>query len=329
MTLKRTGSCGPKIFQAVLVAACAAAIPSLAVASCGSAFCSVNTNWTMQSAMTEPGSALDLRYESINQDQPRAGTDKVAVGQIRDHHDEVSTFNRNLLATYNRNFNSTWGMALTAPLVERDHLHIHHHQGEKIEERWKFTKLGDIRVQGRYSLSYLGDPLNPSSAGISFGLKLPTGKTDIANADGDVAERSLQPGSGTTDALIGAYYHQKLPARDSSWFAQMQYQHPLNSNHDFKPGDQLSLDAGYRHGYGDKLGALVQLNFLAKGRDSGGEAEPSDSGAKFLSLSPGLSYAVTDKLQVYGFVQLPVYQDVNGVQLTAEKSLVVGLSSRF
>ncbi len=329
MILKRSGRCGSKISQTVFVAACAAAISAPALASCGAAFCSVNTNWTTESALTEPGSAFDLRYESINQDQPRAGTDKVAVGQIPGHDDEVSTFNRNLVATYNRTFNSTWGLTLSAPLADRDHLHIHNHDGEKIEERWNYTELGDIRVQGRYRLPYIGDPLNPSSAGISFGLKLPSGKTDIANADGDVAERSLQPGSGTTDALLGAYYHQKLTALDAAWFAQLQYQHPLNSHQNFKPGDQLSVDAGYRHGLGAKLGALVQLNFQVKRRDSGSEAEPEDSGAKFISVSPGLSYAVTDQLQVYGFVQLPVYQDVNGLQLTAEKALVIGVSSRF
>jgi hypothetical protein len=318
-----------KIFQAFLAAACAAAMPSLAVASCGSAFCSVNTNWTSESAITEPGSSFDLRYETINQDQPRAGTDKVEVGQIHHHHDEVSTFNRNLLATISHTFSSEWGLSVTAPLADRDHLHVHNHHGAQIDERWNYTELGDIRVQGRYRLPLIGDPLNPSTAGISFGLKLPTGRIDVANADGDVAERSLQPGSGTTDAIIGAYYHQKLAARDSSWFAQVQYQRPLNSRQDFKPGAQLSLDAGYRHGVSDKVGALVQLNLLFKGRDSGSEAEPGDSGGKFFSVSPGLSYAVTDKLQLYGFVQLPVYQDVNGVQLTADKSLVVGLSGRF
>jgi hypothetical protein len=329
MTLKMTAISGSMISQALVAAACAVALPSVTFASCGSAFCSVNSNWTTEGALTEPGSSFDLRYETIKQDQPRAGTDKVAVGQIHHHHDEVSTANRNLLATYNHSFNADWGLSVTVPLADRDHLHIHNHHGAQIDERWNYTELGDIRLQGRYRLPYLGDPLKPVTAGLIFGVKLPTGRIDVANADGDVAERSLQPGSGTTDAIVGAYYHQKLPAQDSSWFAQVQYQQPLNSHQDFKPGHQLSFDAGYRHALGDKLGALLQLNLLAKGRDSGSEAEPADSGGKFISVSPGLSYAVTDKLQLYGFVQLPLYQDVNGVQLTADKSLVVGLSGRF
>ena len=37
--------------------------------------------------MSEPGSTFDLRYEHFNQNQPRSGKDKVAVGQIPHDHD--------------------------------------------------------------------------------------------------------------------------------------------------------------------------------------------------------------------------------------------------
>lgn len=322
-----------KVSKAVAVAACSSVIssilPSLAFASCGAAFCSVNSNWTSESAATEAGSVADLRYEYVHQDQPRTGIDNLAVGQIPRHHDEVSTVNRNLLMTYSHTFSSGWGVSVTAPVVDRDHLHIHNHHGAQIPGRWDFTELGDVRVTGRYQLPDVGDPLKPSTTGFTFGLKLPTGKTTVANEDGDVAERTLQPGTGTTDAIVGAYYHQRLPQANASWFAQAQYQHALNSHDNFKPGAQFGVDLGYRYGVTDKLGALVQLNALVKRRDSGSEAEPEDSGSRIVSLSPGLSYAVSDKVQIYGFVQKPLYQHVNGVQLTANKSFVVGVSGRF
>jgi hypothetical protein len=74
---------------------------------------------------------------------------------------------------------------------------------------------------------------------------------------------------------------------------------------------------------------MIQLNALYKDRDEGSEAEPEDSGGKFLFASPGLSYVIARNLQLYGFVQLPLYQYVNGVQLTADWAAVVGISSRF
>jgi hypothetical protein len=300
-------------------------LPSLAFASCGSAFCTVNTNWTAQSALVEAGSSFDLHYEYIDQSQPFAGGDKVAVGQIPHDHDEVSTVNRNLLATYSRSFGGGWGLAVSAPVGERNHLHIHN-QGAPEPERWKFTELGDARAIGRYQFAAVGDPLNPSTSGVTFGLKLPTGRTGVANDDGELAERSMQPGTGTTDLILGGYYHQKLSASDAAWFAQAQYQHALNSHDGYKPGSQLGADIGYRKGVGDKLGLLAQLNFVRKGKDSGSQAEPADSGGRFLYLSPGVSYALSDNLQVYGFYQQALYRHVNGVQLTADHTFLVGLS---
>jgi len=45
----------------------ALALPALpASASCGAAFCSLNTNWDVQGAVTEPGLRADLRYSRFN-----------------------------------------------------------------------------------------------------------------------------------------------------------------------------------------------------------------------------------------------------------------------
>jgi hypothetical protein len=311
----------------LVASAIAALLPSFAFASCGAAFCTVNTNWTTQSAMTGAGSSFDLRFEFIDQTQPFAGGDRVAVGQIPHDHDEVSTLNRNLVATYSQSFGNGWGVTLSTPVGERDHLHIH--EGEKQEEQWKFTALGDMRVIGRHEFASGADPLKPSSAGITFGLKLPTGRTTVANADGEVGERSMQPGSGTTDLIVGAYYRQTLMASDASWFANTQYQHALGSRDGYKPGAQFSADFGYRHGFGERWGVLAQLNVVHKAADSGSTAEPADSGGRFVYASPGMSYALSGNVQLYGFVQQALYRHVNGVQLTADRAWLLGVSGRF
>jgi len=304
-------------------------LPGAAFASCGAAFCTVNTNWTSQSALAEAGSSFDLHYEYIDQDQPFAGGSRVAVGEIPHHHDEVSTINHNLVATYSHGFGNGWGLSLSAPVGQRDHVHLHHHQGATLTETWKFTELGDVRALGRYQVATLGDALNPGRAGVILGLKLPTGRFSVANDEGERAERSLQPGTGTTDMIAGGYFHQRDTASDASWFAQAQYQHALNSRDGYKAGAQFSADAGYRKGVGERLALLAQLNFLHKGRDSGVNAEPDDSGGRYLFLSPGLSYTFSDRLQVYGFYQQPLLRHVNGVQLTANGGILFGVTGRL
>src|SRR3546814_1083114 len=61
------------------------------------------------------------------------------------------------------------------------------------------------------------DPKDIRGFGLNFGLKLPTGSFRVKNDEGAVAERSLQPGTGTVDGLLGAYYQQALPDDRSSW----------------------------------------------------------------------------------------------------------------
>lgn len=318
-----------KLFRLSAFVGLFAAFAGSAQASCGSAFCSINTDWGAGTTGLTEGSTLDVRYENIRQDQPRTGSRKIAVGEIPHHHDEVHTFNQNVVATYSHTWASGWGISATLPFVDRDHLHIHNHHGQQIPEQWKFRELGDVRVTGRYQHSLEGSDAAPRTVGVFFGLKLPTGRTNLANADGDVAERSLQPGSGTTDLLAGAIYHQQVAASGAAWFAQVQLQQPLNSHDNFRPGAQFGLDVGYAHPLTERLSGLVQVNALVKRRDSGSEAEPADSGGRFLFLSPGLSYKVGEMFRVYAYYQHPLHQSVNGVQLTASRAVVVGVSTRF
>ena len=313
----------------VILAAALAAAAFDASASCGSAFCLVNTDWSAQGAWTEGGARFDLKYETIDQDQPQAGTDKVGVGQIPRHHDEVSTKNRNIVASVDWNLTPLWGVSVSVPYVDRQHLHIHNHQGEKEEERWSFRELGDARVQARYILGQSGGVESPTQTGITFGVKLPTGKHDVANDDGEEAERTLQPGTGTTDALLGAYWHTARPLTGWSYFARASTVIPMNSRDEYKPGAQAYVDGGARYAINPNVAVMLQANAVWKGQDKGNNAEPEDSGQRALFVSPGVSWNVSKAAQVYAFVQVPVYQWVRGVQLTADWSAVAGVSLRF
>ena len=231
------------VIPAAIAASIAALGPNIANASCGSAFCFVNTNWSLQGIWTQPGPHFDLRYEYIDQDQPMAGSNKVSVGQIPAHHDEVSTINQNVIGTFDYGFSPNWGMTLVVPIVSRDHEHIHNHRGEQLLEQWNFTQLGDIRVQGRWQTAFRLRPAADRAgfAGATFGLTLPTGKTDVTNGEGEVAERSLQPGTGTTQLALTAYYREALPIHNSSWYAQAAAQLPLNTHDNYKPGNQFGV----------------------------------------------------------------------------------------
>lgn len=291
-------------------------------ASCGSSFCAVNTQWEAQGVWQGTGWHLDFRQEYVDQDQLRQGSRDIGIGDVPSHHEELRTVNHNSLLSIDYGFNANWGMSVSLPYVDREHEHLHHHHGELLVERWNISAVGDARVLGRYR----GDG---SAFGWVFGFKLPTGATDFSNPAGDEAERSLQPGTGTTDAVIGLNWRHADPAASTAWFVQAQYQQALAGHDGFKPGRQVHLDAGLRYAVSGRFGLMLQSNLVWKGHDVGAEAEPDDSGSRQVYLTPGISFAATDRIQLYAFLQQPLYQHVTGVQLVADRSIAGGLSLRF
>ena len=298
--------------------------PLSVCASCGATFCSVNTQWESQGAWTGEGLRLGLRYEYTDQNQLRHGGRATAPDGTVGTTDETRTLNRNLIAALDYAFNPQWAISAQLPLIDRNHSHVVN-GGAPPVENWDFRAPGDLRVSARRQFG-----LNENTAaGVQFGVKLPTGAIKETNADGMVAERSLQPGSGTTDALLGAYYYRKLEGDATTLFTQFSWQAPLGERDGYAPGQQVMVDAGLRYAFTLKTSALVQLNLHWKGRDQGVNAEPEETGGTFINISPGISYLVTPRLQFYGFAQLPLYRYVNGTQLTADWSAVAGVSYKL
>ncbi len=283
-------------------------------ASCGTASCSLNAHLDAFGLGNAQGWNAGLRYEYIDQDTLRNGTREVSIGEIPQHHDEVYTLNRNLLATLD--YNSTdWGVSITIPYVQREHYHIHTHLGVPYDERWDIAALGDVSV-----LSHIGQ--------LQLGLKLPTGDTQQTNADGEFAERTLQPGTGTTDLILGynTSHTTSIWNNPGYWFMQAQLQTPLAQHDNFRIGTQYRFDVGVVSMPGKHFNPSVQLNAVIADRDEGDEAETDSSGGEYVWLTPGLNSHITNELRVFGFVQIPLYQRVNGVQLVADWTATVGMN---
>jgi len=310
-----------KKVPALMLAGCLAT--GGAHASCGAAFCSASNDWLSLTQGVTPGWRVWGQAEYLKQDQLRSGTDKISPDEITSHHEEVKTLNRNALLGLEYGFAPDWSASLVLPYSNRDHLHIHHHHGTPIPEAWQFDEIGDARLTVRHQPAAHPDGLSWSLQG---GLKLPSGSSDVRNEDGDEAERSVQPGSGTTDLLLAgglAYAPLSLPG---SLFSNLTLQVPLNEKDDYQPGWRTSVQAGWLIPVQGKLDFILQGNLLYVVRDSGDNAEPDDSGRTEIALVPGLYYAWSRQLSLYGQLELPVYQNVNGVQLTHDYAVSVGLS---
>lgn len=295
-------------------------------ASCGSASCSLATHIDGLGLTTNNGWQMDLRYEYIKQHQLRSGTQKTDPAFVDGEHTEMYTTNKNLVATLDYSSANRWGISLQLPYVQREHYHIFDNAGSLEDETWKFGTLADARVIGRYMLA--ADSANNTQAGVQLGVKLPTGKTDEANAAGEVAERSLQPGTGTTDVIVGYFRSRDLTLFDIAGrgFLQLQAQAALRQHDGYRTGHQYRLNTGMVFHPTAGLSPILQINVLRKPRDKGSKGNPADSGAEYFWFSPGLSRQIGHSARLYGFVQLPLYQRVNGTQLTANWTTSIGIN---
>jgi hypothetical protein len=307
----------------VAIVAAARALP--ASASCGSAACLVNTQWQIHGIPTEAGGTLfQIQYDYIKQDTLLAGSHKTSVAPEDADALEQKTISQTLIASLDYTFDRDWGVTATLPLVAKRHDHLADPYGDPTPESWDFTRVGDARIVGRYRFA----AADAWSTGVQFGLVLPTGPTAVSNAQGVVAERSLQPGTGATSGVLGLYTNYAAH-NGSLWFAQLQFQGAVATKDDYRPGNQLLLTGGVSWPVSESVALLGQLNALWRERDSGANAEPEESGGRSLFFSPGVSHTASPAVQLYAFAQLPLYRYVNGTQLAVNWAAVAGITYRF
>lgn len=301
------------------------AMQGIATANCGSAFCSVNTNWDTQTPWNDNTTRLDLRMEFIPQNQLRSGVDKVQRSGKLGEHDEIKTYNRNYIANLSHPISPNLALALQVPLVSRNHSHFSNHADGPELESWDFIRLGDVHALVHLRLDNAQSPQG-NVYGLTGGIKLPTGSIKVRNASEEIAERTLQPGTGTTDLLAGGFASGRIG--QANWHTQMRWQHAFSERQNYRPGDSVNLDIGINYPMG-KIQALAQINLLWRRHDSGTNAESTDSGGRYVYFSPGLAVPIGRDMQAYGLIQLPLLQDVRGIQLTPDWAATLGLTMRF
>ena len=291
---------------------------ALACASCG---CSLSSDWGTQGVSSGEGLRFDLRYDYLNQNQMRSGTrTAVSTGE-----QELYTKNNYLAATVDYNWNEDWGVNVQLPYIDRSHATNGDPTAPALSTS-KTQSLGDVKVIGRYS--GFGD----GTVGLQFGLKLPTGSHtqnfSAGDAVGTPLDRGLQPGTGTTDAVLGVYKFGSV-SQDWDYFTQALVQMPMNARDDYRPGNSLNLNVGMRYMGFETFTPQLQINARVSAKDSGAQAAPNDSGGKTVYLSPGVTVPVNERVKAYGFIQVPIYQNLNGFQLAPKFTLSVGTRIDF
>ena len=308
----------------VLVALLASPLAAQACSSCG---CTLSSDWGSQGLATQPGLHFDFRYDYINQSQLRSGShgvDRADYPLPNEREIEIDTINRytTLGIDYGR---GDWGLNLQLPYVQRTHSTFP--EGETEPSYSRSSSIGDARLLYRYQ-GFTPD----KSIGVEAGLKLPTGRHDVrfhaGTEAGEPLDRGLQPGTGTTELMLGVFKFGPI-SQNFDYFAQAFAQAPLDSRDGFRPGTAVNLNLGLRYVASETFVPELQLNARNAWRDRGPDADAENSGGSLLNLSPGLSVKLGDRLDAFAFVQVPLLQHVNGLQLAPRYSVSVGARYDF
>lgn len=322
------------------------ALPAGAVFACASCGCTLNSDFGTQGLSNSSGWSLDVRYDTLNQNQLRTGTGTISatdsanvINPTTGDPAEVEKFTNNkyLTTTLDYNNGTSWGVSVAVPFIDRSHSTLGvGGDGINPDQTSGYDSsgsgVGDVRIVGRYYGFSDG-----KNFGFQLGLKLPTGdfkQTSVA-VDGvtpvDV-DPGLQRGTGTTDAIIGAYYFDNLN-QNWDYYLQGQFQSALNSSNmaagSYRPGDSINLTGGLRyHGF-DSFTPTMQLNVRHVNTDSGDAADTYATGGTLVYFTPGVIVPLTSTLTVYSNLQLPIYQNVNGIQLAPKAIFSIGARVAF
>jgi hypothetical protein len=272
---------------------------------------------------SEGGMAF-LQYDYQDQNRNWSGTSQAPAANNGDK--EIET--HFITAGVQYMFNNSWGFKVEVPYDYRSF---------KTTSAAPGNPIATINWGALIYTGFFAD----SSAGVTFGLKLPTGDYSFNNAYDDV-DRDSEIGTGSTDILLGGFYRGNLDRNQKwDWFSQLQLDVPVLSQAGYRPGVELDTAAGIDY-KGFSLGRvrispLAQVIISERTSDSGSNAAGGSndnpaggisSGYQRVMLSPGIEFHV-HPVKIYADAEFPVFQHFTGNQLAAPVLFKVSVSYMF
>jgi hypothetical protein len=201
------------------------------------------------------------------------------------------------------------------------------------------TGLGDVALIGRYTFVKQENPETTNILAGLAGIKFSTGKTNAKTSDGlNYLDSHLQPGTGSTDYLLGLSFSRSL-ARFSlsvNLLGTITTAGKFGDTaHEF--GNTLNYDVSGKYRiYPDAFSPMKPQWFLALGLNGemrekekvAGETDP-DSGGNTIYLSPGLQLVLSARWVAELSYQHAMYHHLNGTQLGETYKAICSLTYLF
>ncbi len=191
--------------------------------------------------------------------------------------------------------------------------------------------LGDAFVNSKLLLVQRDRPGRTTRFAVTGRIKLPTGKDDETDYEGNLLPPPLQLGSGSVDyAGGGVFTHVR---KRVGFNADTSYHFRTEAN-GFAFGDSVvyNVALGYRlaprvykvYPAKNHLNAYIELNGQSSQRNRVRGVEAPDSGGTLIYISPGIQI-IPGNFIIEASLRFPVVQSLNGAQLKFRPGFTVGM----
>ena len=313
-----------------------ASLPSLAHANCGAEGCPIGP----------PGPdalrgrfSFNVGYRVVEQDRLWDGSHEVSeadahAGAEIGHEIEQLTRTRSWTLDAGVRLRDDLRLAVAVPYLDRVHRHaLVHHANFLIESEWHMKGFGDASAILNWTVPRLSRS-NANALVLQAGVKLPTGKAQVEEIDGEQPEPPARPGSGSTDALLGLQYQYPLSVPTLGGVhgtmpitAGVSARLNGRGTDDYRMGNETLANLSAAYPLTRSVRLLAQLNASHHERDDVGltEAEAHHTGGSVVLAAPGLQASFAPGVTMFGLYQFRLYQHTNGPQLVSPQNVVVGL----
>jgi hypothetical protein len=304
-----------------------------AEASCGAEMCTLELRGPEASLGRY---SIEFAYQHINQDDVRVGTEPGFVGEIPGHHNEIQTETDGWSMTGRAFVSPLLSLSATLPYMNRMHRHEHEHAPGVYEEvRWDYSGFGDLMLLSYWSpRAFVKDPY---ALALQAGVKLPTGRKNVPEVDGEQPEPMARPSTGSFDVMAGVQVRRTVNTRTFSGetvpvpFA-IGVTGRLNGHgtQEYQAGHEFLTNLSGGWALTPAVTFLGQVNLRIRGEDDPGTTgdEPGNTGGTAIYGTPGLRVAF-GRAAAYGYYQMRLYENVNGIQITSPAHLMVGMNYLF
>ncbi|MEO9806263.1 MAG: transporter [Reichenbachiella sp.] len=249
---------------------------------------------------------------SISYDLNKLNTLKSGTETLDDNTRTRTTHTALFQAGYN--IDKHWSFEILLPYVQQEREVSPLGLGSTVEIT---NGIGDIVFLSKYRF------LNHFQAGL--GVKFPTGSSDETTSRGILLNADMQPGSGAWDGIAFFTSEHQLKSRNSlSVYSTWTYRFTGKNNsylidQVYEFGNEAQVQVGVADQFlifNQLIGPSLSFKYRNVSADINDGFDVPSTGGSWLFIKPGLSYLITPTINLVTTLDLPLYANLEGTQVT-------------